>query len=124
MSPERKEGYEPIKLLTTIVGRGTGEQVTHLMRDIGIRYHIILLGRGTANSDLLSYLGLDEIEKDIVLSVVPVRQVEAALTLLREKLEFDQPGYGIAFTVPIGSVGGVHTYDFLSGRWNREEEGE
>ena len=126
MTPERKNELrrQPVKMLTTIVNRGMGETVTDLFRSVGILYHMILLGRGTANSDLLSYLGLDETEKDVVLSVVRAGQVEEALTLLREELEFDKPGHGIAFTIPIGSVGGARAYEFISGQWVREEEAE
>lgn len=111
----------PIKLMITIVDRGRGERVTDLLREVEIPYHMILLGRGTANSDLLSYLGLDEIEKDVVFSVVYSDRVVQAMDLLRERLEFDRPGHGIAFTIPIGSVGGIRTYELISGAWKREE---
>ena len=72
------------------------------------------LGRGTANSEILDYLGLGESEKMILLATAGPAEVQQILQSFREQMHFDKPGSGIAFTVPITSVGGMTTLKILS----------
>lgn len=114
------ENTKPIKLLVSIVNRTKGEKVEELLQEIGITYHLICLGHGTANSDILDYLGLGEIDKDIVFSVVECDKINVALNTLNEKLHFKKDGNGIAFTIPINSVGGPITLKILTGLLRKE----
>ena len=107
--------YAPIKLLITIVDRGKGQGVVDLVKKEGVLFHTILLGRGTARKAILNYLGLGETEKDIVLNTLPEEGGRRALRRLIMAMQLDGPGRGIAFTVPIGSVGGVQTLKYLTG---------
>ncbi len=104
-----------LKLLAAIVDRGKGQSVADLLIKEGVLFHTILLGRGTARKALLNYLGLGETEKDVVISTI---QAESGLHVLRKLLKamrLDAPGRGIAFTVPLSSVGGIKTLSYLSG---------
>ena len=92
------------KLLTTIVGRGKGDKVVSMLNKKDIMFNLIILGEGTADSDILDYLGIGEIDKDVVLSIVAEEKIEEVLTELREKMKFSLPGKGIAFTVPLSSI--------------------
>lgn len=92
------------KLLTTIVARGKGEKVVDLFNKKEIMFNLIILGEGTADSDILDYLGIGEIDKDVVLSIVSEENVEEVMGELREKMKFNLPGKGIAFTVPLSSI--------------------
>lgn len=104
-----------IKLMVSIVDRGKGERVAALLHKYDAVFHIIGLGKGTADSALLDYLGLGQTEKDVVLSVVQEQRLPEALECLRVQLQLDQPGGGIVFTIPITSVGGPMTLRFISG---------
>lgn len=104
-----------IKLLVTIVNRGKGEKLTELYRSNNISYNIICLGRGTANSDILEYLGIGESEKDVVISVVHEEDIENVMQKLNDKLNFSSQGTGIAFTIPISSVDRNATLKYISG---------
>lgn len=114
------ESTKPIKLLISIVNRGKGEKVEELLQSMGITYHLICLGYGTANSDILDYLGLGETDKDIVISTVESDKIQSALDTLNNKLHFSKDGNGIAFTIPINSVGGPITLKVLTGLLRRE----
>lgn len=116
-----EDNIKPIKLLVSIVNRGKGKKIEELFLEIGITYQLICLGHGTANSELLDYLGLGETDKDIVLSVVPKDQVQTALDIIKQKMHFEKPGNGIAFTIQINSVGGPKTLQFLSGLLRKEQ---
>lgn len=104
-----------LKLLITIVNRGKGKDVVDVCRTFCMSYHMSLLGTGTATSEILDYLGLGETEKDIILSSVRTEELDGLLDALTARLKLNKPGNGIAFTVPIKSVGGPKTLNILSG---------
>ena len=116
---------ESLKLLLTIVDRDKGEAVSRLLTREGVMIQFIALGTGTANQGLLALMGLKDTAKDVVFSFMRAGVAAQAMQRLRYALEIDQPGRGIAFTVPIGSVGGSQTVRYLSGadaQETRQEE--
>ena len=74
-----------------------------------------LLGRGTATPGMLELLGIDTSEKRIVMSVVTQEQLSAFILEHKRRLYIDAPGQGILFSVPIKSVGGGKTLQYLGG---------
>ncbi len=111
----RSVSKKRIKILVTIVDRGQGQRVTEICTREGSDFHLSFMGRGTANSEIMDILGLGESKRDIVLSVAAEERLPAIMDRLRKELELDQPGGGIAFTIPISSVGGPMTLQFISG---------
>ena len=65
------------------------------------KYKIIMNGIGTASSSLLEYFGLSEEDKKIVLSIVPKILAKNILHDIKQDLE--EPGTGIAFSIPVTS---------------------
>lgn len=92
--------FEPIKMLVCIVNRGEGKQVTELCTENGLSCHIQLLGKGTADSQMLSMLGLGENEKDIVIVTVAASMCSEVMAKITSRLHLGEPGRGIAFSVP------------------------
>lgn len=102
-----------IYLMTTIVDRKIIEKYLTLYRENDLHIMYVSLGYGTASNEIMDYLGLDSIEKAVAISVV---EEETWLTIkkqLQRKLRIDAPGGGIAFTIPLSSVGGRKTLEFL-----------
>ena len=111
-------------LTTTIVDRKNGAKYEKLYKDGGINVTFTALGAGTARGDVLDYLGLEETEKTVIFSV---QEADGWLKLkkdLRHKMRIDAPGGGIAFTVPLSSIGGRRTLQFLLNKdeYQKEEE--
>lgn len=104
-----------LKLLVTIVDRGRGKIATEHLQKFGLVLHMTAHGKGTAKSEILEYLGLGETEKDVVLSLGERDKVRAAIEHLKENMRFKEPGHGIAFTIPIMSVGGKFTLQCITG---------
>lgn len=104
-----------LSLLVTIVDRGKAESVTALLSREGANKHTVALGRGTAHKGILSLLGLKDTDKDVVFSFLPSQVAAGALRRLSYAVDMDRPGKGIAFVVPVGSVGGAATLKLLSG---------
>lgn len=67
----------------------------------------ICLGHGTASSEVLDLLGLGRTEKAVVLTLVPDGEVPELLKVLADRMQILGPGNGIAFTVPLSSIGAV-----------------
>ncbi len=101
---EQKMGQFPVKWLVTIVDRGKGEAAVETLNQIHKSIHMISLGKGTASSEVMDYLGLDEPEKDIVMSLIPQSLEKRFLWALGERLSLSAPGKGIAFTLSLDSI--------------------
>ncbi len=104
-----------LAFLTVIVDRGKGTHVENIFKEKNISFALFAHGRGTASDDIRKYLGLAEPEKDILLSVLPYEKLKAAMKTLMAKMDLDIPGNGIAFAIPVASVGGAGTLRYLSG---------
>lgn len=96
-----------IRLMVIILDRGKGARAAELFASYGLPLHYGTPGRGTANSELLDYLGLGETEKDVMFSLVPGCTIPGLLQAAGEKLQLATPGKGILFTIPLSAVSGA-----------------
>jgi len=110
----RDSAVKKLKLLITVVDRSKALFYTDLIEQFEVNMQSVIYGSGTADSQMLSYLGLYENDKAVILSVVREDKVKTVLDTLSEKFEKVKNGKGIAFTVPMKSVIGVSIYQFLS----------
>ena len=83
-----------IEWLITIVDRGRGDKVAEVYQRHHVAVQLVTHGRGTATSKIMDVLGLDEPEKDIVLSLVP--GALPAIFFARWRKSFILPGPGQA----------------------------
>ena len=102
-----------ICLMTTIVDRKIVDKYLSLYRENDLHIMYVTLGLGTASNEVMDYLGLDSIEKAVAMSVVEEETWMTVKKQLQKKLQIDAPGGGIAFTIPLSSVGGRKTLEFL-----------
>ena len=106
--------FKKLKLLITIVPRKKTEFYIDYLGAFEINLQSVLLGQGTAHSETLHMLGLEDAEKSVILSLVREDRAEEALAGLEDKFQTVRKGKGIAFTIPLSSVIGVMLYGFLS----------
>ena len=103
------DSMERIKLMITIVDRDKTARAAEMFAAAGVgadaMLHYAAPAMGTANSDLLDYLGLGETGKSFILSLVPQGMVPHLLRTAREMLQLSRPGKGILFTMPLSGVG-------------------
>ena len=102
-----------LKLLFTIVDRPKAQFYLDVLSQFEVNCQMVMPGKGTANSDLISMLGLN-VQKAVIASVVREDMVDEIIKCLEEKFETIRNGKGVAFTVPLSSVIGVSMYQFLS----------
>ena len=106
-------------LMMTITDRSRGGEFASWFQAQGASLILGALGRGTATTEVLDYLGLEATEKVVLLLAAP-RSSRLVRKAARE-LWLDVPGRGILMTVPIASVGGARARDELL-QWQAEED--
>ena len=72
------------------------------------------LGRGTAGSALLDYLGMEDTEKAVYFAVITRDTWQELKKALYARMRIDIPGRGIAFLIPLSSVGGKKVLQYLT----------
>lgn len=111
-------------LMTTIVDRKIGKKYQELYKKNEQHVMFASLGQGTASSDILDYFGLDGAEKIVLFSIHEEEEWIFIKKQLQQKLKIDAPGGGIAFIVPLSSIGGKKVLQFLleGKEYQKEEE--
>lgn len=109
-----------LKLLITVVNKNKAEFYMDYLQEFEINMQMSMRAWGTADSDLLHYLGLEDSEKRVLFSLVREDMAPAALRGLEEKFETVRDGKGIAYTVPLSSVAGAAIYQFLTNNRQRK----
>ena len=107
-----------VNLIVTITDRSRADDFAAWFQGHGVSLVLTVLGQGTASAEILDFLGLMATEKAVLFCVAP-RSPQMVRQAARE-LWLDVPGQGILMTVPVNSIGGVTTKEFLL----REQEGE
>ena len=111
-----------LKLLITIVDRSKTLFYVDLLEQYEVNMQMIIFGKGTANSEMLGYLGLAETDKAIILSCVREDKIKEIMATLSDKFEKVKNGKGIAYTIPLKSIIGVSIYQFLSNNTTKKED--
>ncbi len=106
--------HSELYLMLTVTGRERMQDFIRLYRDKGLDIHYISLGHGTATRRYMRYLALSDVEKMVCLTVVTGRKWLEVKKAMSVRLRIEAPGVGIAFIVPLASVGGKRELMFLT----------
>ena len=111
-------------IMMTICSRKNMPEFVSYYKKNKIKTGNISLGRGTASSSVLDYLGLEDDEKGIHAAVVTTESWNIIKNGLLSELQIDIPGKGIVFIIPMSSVGGKKELGFMieGQQFEREEE--
>lgn len=101
-------------LMVTITDRKRAKKFTSFYQSLGVDVMLTTTGRGTAVSEVLDYFGLEASEKTVFFSFVTDDRWKLVRNGLQKTLQIEIPGTGIAFLVPMSSVGGKNTLFFLT----------
>ena len=106
--------FRPICLLMVIIDRKRNNLLEATYRRLSLDYSQCCLAEGTANHEILDYLGLDITHKQVVITPVPCEDAEKIIHAIANDMELDQPGNGIAFTIPVSGIAGYLAMDIMS----------
>ena len=103
-----------LKLLVLVVNQNKADYYIDFLQGFEVNMQLQVHAQGTAGSEMLHYLGLEDSEKRVIFSVIREDRAEEAMRGLEEKFATLRGGKGIAYTVPLSSASGVAIYQFLS----------
>lgn len=93
-----------LRWMAAIVDRGKGNRAASIFHQYNHEILLIARGHGTASSAVMDCLGLDEPEKDLVLGIAARADSHRVMDALRREMEFQKPGHGIAFSLPLSGI--------------------
>ncbi len=102
-------------MMISILDRARLHEFVEYYKEYGAGVTLVTLGYGTARSETLTMLGLEDEEKVVLTSFLTQDTWERLRRGLRRDMDIDLPGGGIAFTVPMSSVYGGGQLAFLVG---------
>ena len=79
--------FKKLKLLVTVVNRGKTEFFIDLIASLGVNLQTSVNAKGTAKSEALSVLGLEESDKSVIFSVVNEDKAEAVMRAIDERFQ-------------------------------------
>ena len=103
-----------LSLMITIVDRQHTRRFIEFYERSSVTKLLATVGRGTAASEILDYFGLEDNEKTILFSVLTGEVWKQVRRGLQSEMQIDVPGTGIAFTIPLSSIGGKKQLQFLT----------
>lgn len=101
-------------MMVTITNRNLTRKFTSFYEEMGLDVSVITVGLGTAASEILDYFGLEGAEKCVLFHIVTGEKWKAVKQQLQRKMKIDIPGIGIAFLVPLSSIGGKKALNYLT----------
>lgn len=104
--------------MVTIVDRQHTRRFIEFYEEYNVIRMMATVGRGTAASEILDYFGLEDNEKTVLLSIVTNDVWRSVKQGLQSRMQIDVPGTGIAFIIPVSSIGGKKQLQFLTENQN------
>ena len=112
--PKKPTTDKRVKLLVCIIKKGDEIALTEACAECCVALNFSAIGYGTAKSHYMSYLGLDEIEKRLVYSLIPNYAETRVLRAINKRLKLYLMGNGIAFTIPLSGISNLISNAILS----------
>ena len=111
-------------MMFTITNRNANKKFQKICHDLSYSVTFSFPGHGTARSEILDYLGIDSTEKVVTISVVTKEMWRKIRRELIVRMHIDVPGTGIAFIIPMSSIGGKKVLRYLiqGNDYEKEEE--
>jgi len=103
-----------LNMMVTIIERNQIKKFTAFYSELGLDISFVSLGTGTAASEILDYFGLDGSDKSVLFHIVTDARWKEVKRQLQLKMKIDIPGLGIAFLIPLSSIGGKKALSYLT----------
>ena len=115
----KKAAFRTLFLIATpkLVNKAVG-----MFKEGNVPVQYIFHAQGTASSEVMDLLGLDGVDKNILMSMMPKFFADEMLKKLRKRLHLGMPNTGIAFTVAM-SGGSGHIMQLME-KMEQPEENE
>ena len=89
-----------LKLLVVIINPDNSQKLTNVFNQNGVQLIFKFQASGTADSEILDYLGLGTSHKVVSLCILPDHKCPDLIKTLTREFKLKAPGNGIVFTLP------------------------
>ena len=103
-----------IFLMGLIASRGLRKKYLAFFEEHHVTVVLSTMAAGTASNSILDALGLEATEKTVYFALLTRGTWKSLKKDLYEKMQIDIPGRGIAFLIPLSSIGGKKTLQYLT----------
>jgi len=116
------EKHTAYRIMYVIAHSKLAAKAARMFSESGLPIHYTINGEGTVSSEMMDVLGMINVEKQILMSVMPKCFAEDILRKLRRELKFGIPNSGIAFTLPLSGANSliIKMIDGLEGELHHE----
>lgn len=105
---------DELYMMATISDRNQARRFLAFYREHGVTVTLITFGKGTAASEVLDSFGLEAAKKALLFAFVTGTEWKEIKSGLQKQIKIDIPGSGIAFIIPLSSIGGKKQLEFLT----------
>jgi len=98
-----KPDMPELTLLFFIIDWERANAISRVFEEEKVRFHYIIRGSGTANSEMLHLLGIDSADKAVIICMEQLVMIPVLIKEARKKLSAYNSS-GIAFTVPFSAI--------------------
>lgn len=95
------------EIMTVLVNCGSGSKLLQVARRYGFKGGTILIGKGTVSSNILNFIGLNEVRKEIFMTIAPKRLLDESFESMSAELKLEKANRGIAYTTSINELIGA-----------------
>ncbi|HHW48298.1 MAG TPA: P-II family nitrogen regulator [Clostridiaceae bacterium] len=96
-----------IRMLTLILSEHQSHKCVSLVKKMGLKGGMIIIGRGTVSNTVLNLLGIKNQRRDIIKILLKKEKAKEIMDCLDESLQLSKPGHGIAYITPVISAVGL-----------------
>lgn len=111
-----------IYFLITIIRRSDTEEYERFFGEKGAGILYALNCNGTVHKRTLDLLGIERSEKTMLVTVTDGDSLKRLTRGLTAEMQIDLPDRGVAMAVPLASIGGAHTLEYLTGEQIDQEK--
>lgn len=113
-TPDPVRSPDGLKLVITVVNREKTEYYIDLIQSCGANMQLTAPAHGTAKTEVLDVLGLNDDGKTVIFSVISADRAPVLIETLGKRFGSIKNGKGITFSVPFTGMIGVLAYRFLA----------
>lgn len=108
---EKLVSQKSLSLLIAIVHKERADYYLDALEDFGVNLQIVVPGNGTATEGM--YVE-ESGKKAVIFNIISEENIKPALQFLEDKFENLRGGKGVAYTIPLSRIMGVHLYNMLA----------
>ncbi len=104
-----------MNFVISIIKPECADVLNGILDELNLPVKLTLPAYGTAVKSMLELLGIDSSERRVMMIIADGDQTKNLITKMKQGIHLGVPGHGIVLAVPIKSIGGGKTVEYLKG---------